>query len=105
MEGSPFATEPSEFDGNRSRVDDDHYVTPMRAAIAGLAGRGTPDAPMPFMAQTLYRVAYFGGDWDAACASMGIGPAAIRQVYVETALIRLYRRWSVAPPRGMASTS
>jgi hypothetical protein len=51
----------------------------------------------PFMARTLYRTAVMDGDWDAACASMGI-VEPVRQFYMEDALYRLWRRFRIEPP-------
>jgi hypothetical protein len=49
------------------------------------------------MARTLYRTAVMDGDWDAACASMGI-VEPVRRVYIEEALYRLWRRFRIEPP-------
>lgn len=97
IEGSAFATESSQYEGHQSREGDEHYAMPMRAALARLAGRGDDVDEYPFMARTLYRTAIRGGDWDAACASMGI-VAPVRRTYVQSALVRLWRRYSVQPP-------
>lgn len=95
LEDSPFATEVAEYEGHRSPFG--HYRRPMRAALAELAGRGADEEPYPFMARTLYRTAVMDGDWDAACASMGI-IEPVRQVYVSEALYRLWRRYRIEPP-------
>lgn len=97
IEDSPFATEVAEYEGHRDTVG--HYRTPIRAALAELAGRvaGREDHPYPFMARMLYRTAFMDGDWDAACASLGI-IEPVRRVYVEEALYRLWRRFRIEPP-------
>lgn len=95
IEDSPFAVELAEYEGH----DDlrPHYARPMRAALARLAGRGRDDEPYPFMARALYRTALRDGDWDGACASLGIvGP--VRRFYIESALHKLWTRYSVEPP-------
>lgn len=95
IEDDPFGTEPSEYEGYKSLSN--HYRTPMRAAIARLAGRGKDTDPYPFMARALWRTALRDGDWDGACASMGI-IEPIRRVYIELALHRLYDRYMEEPP-------
>lgn len=94
IEGSPFTTEPSEYEGHRSIGN--HYRTPMRAALARLAGRGRDSDSAPFMARTLYRTAIRDGDWDSACASMGI-IEPVRRPYIDAALNRLYTLYREAP--------
>lgn len=95
LEDSPFRTEPSELDGHKSIHN--HYRYPLRAALARLAGRGHPTDPYPFMALVLVRTAMRDGDWDGACASLGI-IEPVRRVYIETALHRLYDRYHEEPP-------
>ena len=95
LEDSPFATEEAEYEGHKDQVR--HYVFPLRAALAFLAGRGPDHDPYPFMARTLYRTALRDGDWDGACASMGICEP-VRKVYVEEALRRLWTKYEVEPP-------
>ena len=95
LEESPFGTEPSEYEGHKSIRN--HYRTPMRAALARLAGRGADTEPFPFMARALYRTAMRDGDWDGACASLGI-IEPVRRVYIEMALHRLYDRYHEEPP-------
>lgn len=73
------------------------YRFPMRTALRALAGRGTRDEPYPFMARVLYTTACMDGDWDRACASMGI-IEPIRRHYVLFALERLYERYHAEPP-------
>jgi hypothetical protein len=95
LEDSPFATEASEYEGHKSLGN--HYRTPMRAALARLAGRGPATQPYPFMAIVLYRTALRDGDWDGACASLGI-IEPVRRPYIEAALHRLYDRFREEPP-------
>jgi hypothetical protein len=108
IEGSPFATEPSEFEGHASREGDEHYRTPMRAAIARLRGRHTCTrtertfadhrcGTSPFMALTVERIAYLDGDWESAAASLGIHPETAA-TWVAEALFRLWRVYDERPP-------
>ena len=53
IEDDPFSLEDAEYDGHKNRYP--HYRTPMRAALARLAGRGRSMEPSVFMARTLYR--------------------------------------------------
>lgn len=94
IEDDPYALEIAEYDGQRNRTA--HYARPMRAAIARLAGRGPDMEPYPFMARALYRTALRDGDWDGACASMGI-IEPVRRPYIEAALHRLYLRYEEEP--------
>ena len=80
LEEDPFGTEPAEYEGHKDVRN--HYRTPMRAALARLAGRGGEKDPFIFMAHCLYRVALRDGDWP----------------YTETALHRLYERYHEEPP-------
>ena len=86
--------EVAEYDGSKDVTP--HYIRPMRAALARLAGRGSDSSPYPFMARVLYRTALRDGDWDSACASMGI-TEPVRRFYVEAALTKLWARYSEAP--------
>jgi len=95
IEDSPFATEVAEFEGSKDRTG--HYAFPLRAALARLSGRGRDTDPYPFMARVLYRTALRDGDYDAACASMGICEP-VRRVYIEEALRRLWARYEIEPP-------
>ena len=95
LEDDPFATEPAEYEGHKDVRN--HYRTPMRAALARLAGRGPDHDPYPFMARALYRTAQRDGDWDGACASLGI-IEPVRKPYIEAALHRLYERFHEEPP-------
>jgi hypothetical protein len=90
IEDDAFACERAEYEGHEDRVP--HYVWPMRAALARLAGRGRDDEPFPFMARALYRTALRDGDWDGACASLGIIDP-VRPLYIEAALHRLWSRY------------
>ena len=94
VEDDPFATQPDEYEGHKSLTN--HYKTPMKAAIARLSGRGSDLSPYVFMARALYRTALRDGDWDGACASLGICEP-VRRVYIETALHRLYDRFQEEP--------
>lgn len=102
IEGSPFITEVAEYEGHKDPVT--HYAFPLRAALATLAGRGRDTDEYPFMARALYRTALRDGDWDGACASMGI-PQPVRKVYIEEALRRLWHRYSIEPPARAVRTS
>ena len=95
IEDDAFGTEVSEYEGHQSIGK--HYRTPMRAALARLAGRGADHEPYPFMARALYRTALRDGDWDGACASLGI-IEPVRRPYIEAALHRLYERFHEEPP-------
>jgi hypothetical protein len=53
--------------------------------------------PYVFMARCLYRTALNDGDWDYACASLGI-IEPVRRPYIEAALHRLYERFHEEPP-------
>jgi hypothetical protein len=95
IEDSPYACEFAEYEGHVDTVA--HYVYPLRAAMASLAGRGKPTDDHPFLVRTLYRTALMDGDWSEACRSMGIiAPAA--RVYINVALYQLWRRYAVEPP-------
>jgi hypothetical protein len=96
IEDSPFACEVAEYEGHKDPVS--HYIRPLRAAMASMAGRGDPEVePSAFMARTLYRTALLDGDWTYACASMGIVEPVAR-VYIEVALQRLWSRYAIEPP-------
>lgn len=95
VEDGPFAVEVAEYEGHRDPVA--HYVFPLRAAIATLAGRGPDTDPFPFMARTLFRTGLRDGDWDSACASMGI-IAPVRRIYIHDALGRVWARFAIEPP-------
>jgi hypothetical protein len=95
IEDDPYGTEAAEYEGHKDIHN--HYRTPMRAALARLAGRGHPTDPYPFMARALYRTALRDGDWDGACASLGI-IEPVRRFYIEAALLRLYERYHEEPP-------
>lgn len=95
IEDDPFGTEAAEYEGHKDPYN--HYRTPMRAALARLAGRGHDTDPYPFMARALYRTAQRDGDWDGACGSLGI-IEPVRRPYIEAALHRLYERYHEEPP-------
>ena len=95
LEDDAFGTEAAEYEGHKDIHN--HYRTPMRAALARLAGRGHPTEPYPFMARVLYRTALNDGDWDAACRTLGI-IEPVRKPYIEAALHRLYERYHEEPP-------
>lgn len=95
IEDDPFGTQPDEYEGHKSVAN--HYRTPMRAALARLAGRGPNDDPFPFMARALFRTALNDGDWNYACHSLGI-IEPVRKPYIEAALHRLYERYHEEPP-------
>ena len=95
IEDGPKQIERAEYEGNADSYV--HYKFPLRAALAELGGRGKDTDTYPFMARVLYRTALRDGDWDGACASMGICEP-VRKVYVEEALRRLWRKYEVEPP-------
>lgn len=95
IEDSPFATEVAEYEGHKDTIG--HYVFPLRAALARLAGRGPDHGEFPFMARVLHRTALRDGDFDSACASLGICEP-VRRVYVEEALRRLWTKYDEEPP-------
>lgn len=95
IEDSPFATEVAEYEGHKDTQG--HYAFPLRAALARLGGRGPDHDPYPFMARVLYRTALRDGDYDGACASMGICEP-VRRVYIEEALRRLWTKYEIEPP-------
>lgn len=94
IESDPFALEIAEYEGHKDTRP--NYARPMRAALARLAGRGADQDPYPFMARALYRTALRDGDWDAACASLGI-IEPVRRFYIEAALHRLWSRYTLEP--------
>ena len=102
IEDDAFGTEVAEYEGHKDIRT--HYRTPMRAALARLAGRGPDTDPYPFMARCLYRTALRDGDWDSACASLGI-IEPVRRPYLEAALHRLYERYHEEPPTYSMRTS
>jgi hypothetical protein len=102
IEESPFVTEVGEYEGHKDPRT--HYSFPLRAALATLSGRGRDTDDYPFMARTLYRTALRDGDWDGACASMGICEP-VRKVYIEEALRRLWTKYEVEPPARTIRTS
>jgi len=95
IEDSPFTTEIAEYEGHKDR--DAHYAFPLRAALVRLAGRGRATDPYVFMALTLYRIALRDGDYQGACASLGICEP-VREVYIGEALRRLWTKYEVEPP-------
>lgn len=102
IEDSPFVTEVAEYEGHKDPRT--HYVFPLRAAIATLGGRGRDSDPYPFMARALFRTGLRDGDWDGACASLGICEP-VRRVYIEEALRRLWGKYTVEPPARTIRTS
>jgi len=96
IEDDPYGTEAAEYEGHKDIHN--HYRTPMRAALQRLAGLGHPDEPYPFMARALYRTALRDGDWDGACASLGI-IKPVRWPYIHEALKTLYARYFEEPPK------
>lgn len=99
IEDGPYVTEFAEYEGHADQRP--HYARPMRAAIARLAGRGSDQEPYPFMARALYRTALRDGDWDGACASLGI-IEPVRRIYIDAALYRLWTRYAEEPPTRIA---
>ena len=94
LEDHPKAIEYAEHDGQRT--SEGHYRTPLRAALADLAGHRRSEADFPFMARFLYRLAYLDGDWQRAASSLGVRREVAR-VYMHAALYQLWRRYSVIP--------
>ena len=101
IEDDPYALEVAEYDGHKDMRP--HYARPLRAALARLAGRGPDHAEYPFMARVLYRTALRAGDWNGACASMGI-IEPVRQLYVEAALHKVWARYCIEPQYGDRAT-
>jgi hypothetical protein len=95
LEGEYFRTIIPEYEGHKEigKV----YATPLLAAIARVSGRGSPNDPGPFTGRVLWRTFCLDGDWDRACASLGIIEPA-RRLYIEAALHRLYERYHEEPP-------
>lgn len=111
LESSPLATELAEYEGHEARDGDEHYVRPMRAALARLNGRhyctaaerrapghSCPEGAM--LARLLYRVAFLDGDWQAA--SVGFVQPGLARILLGTALYQLWRRWRPQPPARVA---
>lgn len=95
VEGDYFRTVIPEYEGHKETGT--AYATPLLAALARVAGRGHKDEPYPFMARALWRTFCRDGDWDGACASLGI-IEPVRRPYIEAALHRLYERFHEEPP-------
>lgn len=74
---------------------DEHYVRPMRAALARLAGR---DGDAAFMARFLRQVAYAQGDWESVGARWFPDQPFVRRPFAEQALHRLYTHYRPVPP-------
>ena len=94
-EGSPFATEVASYDGRKAT--DNHYVFPLRAALARLAGREPTTRPFGFMAHALLMTGRLDGDWDRALSSLGVNPEPVRRVYLDVALRTLFERYEPQP--------
>jgi hypothetical protein len=75
--------------------DEEHYVRPMRAALARLAGR-TEDAP--FMARFLLQVAYAQGDWRSVADRWFPATPWAGRAFAEQALRRLHGTYQATPP-------
>lgn len=126
--GSPKDAEPfRQFIENSPRQVageglDEHYVRPLRAALAKMAGRHTCTVlerraqdhscgESPLMARFLYQVGIAGGDWRAVAErwTPNAIPPDIARVYTETALRRLAHVHRTAPetwiPTGQISDS
>lgn len=95
LEESPFITEVAEYEGHKDTSN--HYAFPMRAALARLAGREPVTGQHGFMAAALITTARLDGDWDRALSSLGVNPPAVRRVYIELALRKLYDRYEPEP--------
>jgi len=95
VEGDHFRTVIPEYEGHKEIGS--AYATPLLAALARVAGRGPRNTPYPFMAVVLHRTFARDGDWNAACASLGI-IEPVRWPYIEAALHRLYDRFHEEPP-------
>ena len=94
-EESPFTTEVAEYEGHKDPHN--HYVFPLRAALARLGGRGKATDEYPFMAYALLTTARLDGDWDRALSSLGVNPPAVRRVYLERALRCLWDKYEPEP--------
>lgn len=108
IEDDPFGVEASEYEGHKSLGN--HYRTPMRAALARLAGRGTTE-PSYFLSRLLWATACNDGDWNAAASHLVAykrvagavvvdedASKAMRRTVIEAALHRLYDRYHEEPP-------
>jgi hypothetical protein len=97
--GSPRHTEPARqlLENSARQVDptDEHFVRPMRAALAQLAGR---DGDAVFMARFLEQVGYARGDWAAVAERWFPLQPFVRRPFAEQALRRLYAQYRPAPP-------
>lgn len=74
---------------------DEHYVRPMRAALASLGRRGE-DAPL--MARFLQQVAYAQGDWPAVAGRWFPAYPVVHRAFTEQALRRLHACYRADPP-------
>ena len=109
IEDDPFGTEVAEYEGHKDIHN--HYRTPMRAALARLAGRGTNGRGY-LMARCLYILAATDGDLEQAMGHLHAftrneagevvaDPEAsveYRRVIAEQALHQLYDRFHEEPP-------
>jgi hypothetical protein len=73
---------------------EEHYVRPMRAALARLAGRD--DGPLT--ARFLLQVAYAQGDWRAVAERWFAAYPVVHRPFIEHALRRLYAVYRSEPP-------
>jgi hypothetical protein len=94
-EESPYITEVAQYEGHKDTHNS--YAFPLRAALARLGGRERETDQWGFMARCLATTARLDGDWDRALSSLGVNPPAVRRVYLETALRRLYRIYEPEP--------
>ena len=94
-EESPFETQVAEYEGHKDTHN--HYAFPLRAALARVAGREPLTGQHGFMAHALLTTARCDGDWDRALSSLGVNPPAVRRVYIEQALRKVYERYEPEP--------
>jgi hypothetical protein len=109
IEDDAFGTQPDEYEGHKSLAN--HYRTPVRAALARLAGR-RENGHGYLMARALYILARTDGDIDQAFGGLHAftkneagevvhdpdGERVYRMVMVQTALRDLYYRYEEEPP-------
>lgn len=91
------AVEEARYTEGDTTTAEEAYRFPMRAALRALAGPASDGSPYAFMARMLLLTARMGGDWNAACRTMGI-VQPIRRFYVQAALEQLYGHYTGEPP-------
>ena len=91
LESSPFETEYAVMDGQQQK--DEHYVRPLRAAIARIGHRH------PEMAEWLLALGFAGFDWPALVLRRGLS-LEVGEVYLESCCYILWREFDLAPRVG-----